>query len=258
MLFPAWLQTLAWFWLLSALVSAVIIYWDIRHHPQAMSIMTIAWPINALYFGLLGLIAYFWFGRANAVSKGAHAMVHSHTMPGMTNAPAGEHTAHDMHDMHDMHGMMMMHHGKVTWKNVFKTSTHCGTGCTLADIIGEVLVLFVPVTLFGSAVFGSWTLDFCLALLLGIAFQYLPARQMGMAPAAALKNAIKADVLSLICWQIGMYIWMAIVLFGLFAPDMPRLSAVYWFMMQIAMVAGFFTAYPMNWWLVKKGIKHAM
>ncbi|MGL5398829.1 MAG: DUF4396 domain-containing protein [Plesiomonas shigelloides] len=28
--------------------------------------------------------------------------------------------------------------------------------------------------------------------------------------------------------------------------------------MQIAMVAGFFTAYPMNWWLVKKGIKHAM
>ncbi|MGL4269303.1 MAG: DUF4396 domain-containing protein [Plesiomonas sp.] len=24
------------------------------------------------------------------------------------------------------------------------------------------------------------------------------------------------------------------------------------------MIAGFFTAYPMNWWLVKKGIKHAM
>ncbi|WP_329603463.1 DUF4396 domain-containing protein [Plesiomonas shigelloides] len=48
------------------------------------------------------------------------------------------------------------------------------------------------------------------------------------------------------------------MLFGLFAPDMPRLSAVYWFMMQIAMVAGSFTAYPMNWWLVQKGIKHAM
>ncbi|EDH0916611.1 DUF4396 domain-containing protein, partial [Listeria monocytogenes] len=32
----------------------------------------------------------------------------------------------------------------------------------------------------------------------------------------------------------------------------------YWFIMQIAMLIGFFTSYPINWYLVKKGIKHAM
>jgi hypothetical protein len=37
-------------------------------------------------------------------------------------------------------------------------------------------------------------------------------------------------------------------------PDVP----VYWFMMQIGMVVGFASAYPMNWWLIKKGIKEAM
>jgi hypothetical protein len=29
-------------------------------------------------------------------------------------------------------------------------------------------------------------------------------------------------------------------------------------MMQIAMVLGFITAFPTNWWLIKKGIKEAM
>lgn len=29
-------------------------------------------------------------------------------------------------------------------------------------------------------------------------------------------------------------------------------------MMQIAMVAGFITSYPVNWWLVSKGIKEKM
>lgn len=38
---------------------------------------------------------------------------------------------------------------------------------------------------------------------------------MGLAPKTALKKAIQADILSLISWQIGMYIWMAIVLFGI-------------------------------------------
>lgn len=233
-MFPDWLQSLALFWLFSALISSVIIYLDITfNRPQPMKIMVLAWSINALYFSVIALVAYFWFGRAKP-----------HTMPMME---------------HHMQGMDMdMPSKPITWKGIFTVSTHCGAGCTLADIIGEVLVFFIPVTLAGSAVFGSWGLDFILALLLGIFFQYLPGREMGLAPKTALKKAIQADILSLISWQIGMYIWMAIVLFGIFTPTMPRDSAVYWFMMQIAMIFGFMTAYPVNGLLCKKGIKHVM
>ncbi|WP_392414796.1 hypothetical protein [Edwardsiella piscicida] len=64
MSYPEWLHSLAWGWLISALICALIIVWDIRRgHPQPMAIMAVAWPINALYFGVLGLGAYFWFGR---------------------------------------------------------------------------------------------------------------------------------------------------------------------------------------------------
>jgi hypothetical protein len=35
-------------------------------------------------------------------------------------------------------------------------------------------------------------------------------------------------------------------------------SPVFWFVMSMALMLGAFTAYPMNWWLVKHGLKHGM
>ena len=35
-------------------------------------------------------------------------------------------------------------------------------------------------------------------------------------------------------------------------------SPAFWFTMQIAMLAGFITSYPVNWWLIKVGIKERM
>lgn len=54
--------------------------------------------------------------------------------------------------------------------------------------------------------------------------------------------------------------WMALMTFVFFPaphhlhPD----SSVYWFMMQIGMVAGFFTAWPVSTWLIRAGVKEAM
>jgi hypothetical protein len=35
-------------------------------------------------------------------------------------------------------------------------------------------------------------------------------------------------------------------------------SVEFWFMMQIAMLCGFATSYPVNWWLIKAGLKEKM
>ena len=117
----------------------------------------------------------------------------------------------------------------------------------------------LPVTLFGSPVFGTWALDYLLAFLFGIAFQYFTIKHArGLSPLNRLKTALKADALSLTAWQIGMYGWMAVVLFVLFEPAPGKMSPVFWFMMQLAMLAGFLTSYPVNWWLIRRGIKERM
>jgi hypothetical protein len=41
-------------------------------------------------------------------------------------------------------------------------------------------------------------------------------------------------------------------------PEPDVSSPVFWFTMQFAMIAGFITACPMNWWLIRMGIKERM
>jgi apolipoprotein N-acyltransferase len=73
----------------------------------------------------------------------------------------------------------------------------------------------------------------------------------------ALAKAIKADTLSFVMFEIGLFGWMGFVAFVLISKLYPT-SPVFWFVMQIGMILGFFTSYPANWWLVRKGIKHGM
>jgi hypothetical protein len=96
-----------------------------------------------------------------------------------------------------------------------------------------------------------------LAYLLGIVFQFFSIAPMrGLDVKDGIVAALKADTLSLIAWQVGMYGLMAVVQFaiGKVEPD----TMEFWFAMQIAMLAGFGVSYPVNWWLLKAGIKEKM
>ena len=73
-----------------------------------------------------------------------------------------------------------------------------------------------------------------------------------------IKAAFKADTLSLTAWQVGMYGWMAIAVFVIFRHEIPKTDPIFWYMMQIALLAGFLTSYPVNWWLLRAGIKEKM
>jgi|ERR1051325_823205 Domain of unknown function (DUF4396) len=134
----------------------------------------------------------------------------------------------------------------------------CGAGCTLGDVVSEWSVFLSGVTIAGIALWPSYIFDFTLAWVLGIIFQYLAIVQMRkISLREGLFEAIKADTLSLVTFEIGLFGWMALTTF-LLIGKLPPSNPVFWFMMQIGMALGFFTSYPANWWLVRKGIKMGM
>lgn len=102
-------------------------------------------------------------------------------------------------------------------------------------------------------------MDYILAYLLGIALQYFSIAPMrGISGFKGIWAAVKADTLSLTAFEIGLFGWMAVAHFFIFHPDVKPNQPTYWFMMQTGMCIGFLTAYPMNWWLIKRGLKEAM
>jgi hypothetical protein len=89
--------------------------------------------------------------------------------------------------------------------------------------------------------------------------QYVPIRSMQQVPPAqAIWDAVRADTLSLIAFEVGMFGWMAFARYVLLPEPVAPNSVVFWFMMQIGMIFGFLTTYPANWLLVKWGIKSGM
>jgi len=122
------------------------------------------------------------------------------------------------------------------------------------------LYLGAGVTLAGEALFAEYVGDYLIAVLLGLVFQFFaiaPMRGLGLGEGIAA--AAKVDLASLTAFEVGLFGWMALTAFVLFpSPHLHPDSPVYWFMMQIGMALGFVTAFPVNAWLISRGIKEAM
>ena len=227
-----WLTTIAIVSLVVAAGCALVIALDLAADPQHMWIMNVVWPLTALYAGPLALWSYYRVGRLSSREKVKQAQQRREEMPGKK---------------------------KPFWQTSAIGATHCGSGCALGDICAEWFIFFVPLTLFGRTIFAAWVIDYILAFLFGIAFQFFTIKPMRqLSTGEGLKAALKADTLSLTSWQLGMYGWMAIAVFVIFGHELQKTDPVFWFMMQIAMIAGFVTSYPLNWWLIRKGVKEAM
>ena len=186
-----------------------------------MWIMNWVWPITAPYAGPLGLWGYFTTGRLSTYRVVQEAKARGEEPPGRK---------------------------KPFWQMVALGTTHCGAGCALGDILAECGLAVFPLTLFGQKIFAAWAVDYVLALGFGIFFQYFTIAPMrGLGFRDGIKAAFKADTLSLTAWQVGMYGWMAIAVFVIFRHELSKTDPIFWFMMQIAMLAGFLTSYPVNW-----------
>lgn len=112
----------------------------------------------------------------------------------------------------------------------------------------------------GLVLWAEYAIDLAVAWGLGVVFQYFAIKPMSkMSPGQALGAAIKADTLSILAFQVGMYAWMALTFFVFFpAPHLTAFDPRYWLMMQAGMICGFLTTLPVNYLLIRGGLKEAM
>jgi hypothetical protein len=221
---------IGWLSLSLALASAAAILYDVfvRGYRQKMAIMNLVYPITALYWGPVALWFYVRHGRRQSKLK-----IKELGDPDPDSMPR--------------------------WITLSKAVSHCGAGCTLGDIAGEWLVAALGLTVAGGSLLADIPMDFVWAWTLGIVFQYftiVPMRDIG--PLRGVWAAIKADTLSIVAFQAGLFGGMAIYQLVVFPFPLSKSTATYWMMMQLAMIVGFFTAMPVNELLIRKGLKERM
>jgi hypothetical protein len=140
------------------------------------------------------------------------------------------------------------------WRQVLGSTMHCVAGDGVGILAGAVIASFFHL---------SKVTDISLEYLLGFAFgwtifQALFMRDMaGGSYRRSLTSTFFPELLSMNCLMAGMVPTMILAKYYAPASNDPSLPA-FWFVMSMALLVGFITAYPMNWWLVSHHMKHGM
>jgi hypothetical protein len=140
------------------------------------------------------------------------------------------------------------------WRQTLGSTMHCVAGDGVGILVGAVLSSLLGLT--GLA-------EVALEYGLGFGFGWTIFQALFMRDAAggsypvALKRTFVPELLSMNLLMAGMVpTVMALRRHVALAGDPAH--ARFWFVMSMALLAGFIVAYPMNWWLVANHLKHGM
>ncbi len=142
----------------------------------------------------------------------------------------------------------------VLWRQVLGSTMHCVSGDGVGILAGAVIGAFLAL---------SPAPDIILEYVLGFGFGWTIFQSLFMKDSVggsytkALMNTFIPELVSMNALMAGMVPLMRILMANIEGGNDP-LSARFWFIMSMALLLGFIIAYPMNWWLVARGLKHGM
>ncbi|KAB1913124.1 DUF4396 domain-containing protein [Micromonospora sp. AMSO31t] len=222
---PTWLVVLSWAVLSVGLASTAIILVDhfVLRYRQPVKVMEIVWPATALYFGPAAVLAYRQWGRPQSPR-----WLERHGTP-----PRRPRLA-------------------VT---IIET-LHCATHCVLGAIIATIAVFGFSLEIFDKRLWPEFIGDFVAAVVVGLLFRYFTQADAGGRRAwAAMRRFIRGDLLSVSVFEFALLGWLALMEFMVFHETLQPSSPVFWLIVQIGSIIGFFAAWPPTLWLIRRGAK---
>jgi len=143
----------------------------------------------------------------------------------------------------------MHHENRLSNKKLALQATlHCLMGCGIGDILGVIIG-----TIFGLPYVTRIILGVIFGFIFGFLLSVVPLLKANISFAQAAKIVLTTEVLSILAME------AAEAGTELIFPGMRRMGLLhiqYWIGLLTALVAGFVVAFPVNYLLVKKGIRH--
>ncbi|MFT4039054.1 MAG: DUF4396 domain-containing protein [Thermomicrobiales bacterium] len=214
----AWIDVILLLWFALVALSVIFVAQDAYRRLPEPGVIRWAWVLTTCYLGPVGAICYVLVDRKPA--DGDHARF---------VAPM--------------------------WKQVFGSTLHCVAG----DATGVIFAATIT-GLLGLPMWFDMAAEYVFGFIFGLfIFQSLFMKNMmGGSYLGALRASFIPEWLSMNAMMAGMFPVMATLMMGRDMRAMDPRHLLYWGVMSLAIGVGFLTAYPANWWLVSKGLKHGL
>ncbi|MHB1681896.1 MAG: DUF4396 domain-containing protein [Bacilli bacterium] len=139
------------------------------------------------------------------------------------------------------------------WKQAVGSVMHCVAGDALGIVAAATVTSWLSLPMAQDMV-----VEYIAGFLVGwLLFQTIPMMRMnGTTFTQELRSAFVAEFLSLTFMVMGMFPTMAylMTMWNVMSPADPT----FWFVMSTSILVGSLVTYPINWWMVRRGMKHGM
>lgn len=130
----------------------------------------------------------------------------------------------------------------------FSATLHCLIGCGLGEVLGMVIGTWLHMNNFNTML-----LAIILGFVLGFAFGMVPLIRAGFSFNKAFRQVLIAEGLSIAVME-TVEVWVQVSTPGVM--DSHLSDWLFWKGMLFGLIAGFIAAFPINYFFVKKGIRH--
>lgn len=216
---PDWLTPLAWAYIALALLTAAAIGYDIyaRQRRHGTVAAELVWIASALYLGPFAIAPYARHGRTPRTTA-------TTTSYEATNPASGP-------------------------QPVAVAGLPGGGASAVAHLVGVPLVIASGLTIAGIDLWVMIIVIGLLAMTFLFAYERASARH-GSGTPTPLRAAAAAAILTVLAFDIGMGGWMLLLHFNEFMP--PASDGTFWFLMQVGIMLGLVTGYPVVAWLAQR------
>lgn len=160
------------------------------------------------------------------------------------------HNGHPHHHEHHDHSKMN-HETKaepLNFKLAVSATLHCLLGCGIGEVVGMIIS-----TLLGLSNLNSIILAVALGFIAGLVLGIMPLRRHGFTFNNALKMVLISEGLSIAVME-AFEVVAEVSIPGVMSAHLHE--GIFWIGMFAALVAGFIAALPVNYILVKHGVRH--
>ena len=156
-----------------------------------------------------------------------------------------EHTHHHEHSHHTPAPIISRNENM---KLAISATLHCLLGCGIGEVVGMVIA-----TYFGFSMINSMVLAIILGFVFGFGLGIIPLIRKGISFSQSIKIVLVAEGLSIAIMEAFE------VLTQFFIPGVmeAKLSdGIFWFGMIAGLIVGFIAALPVNYFMIKRGVRH--
>jgi hypothetical protein len=135
-------------------------------------------------------------------------------------------------------------------RTAFQATVHCLTGCGIGEVLGLVLS-----TALGWHDLASIVLAIVLAFAFGYGLTIRPLLAGGLAFGQAARTALAADTVSIVVMEV-MDNAIVVAVPGAMAAGLT--DGLFWGSLVLSLAVAFVVAFPVNRWLIARGLGHAV